>query len=246
MLAPLFVLVVLFTVMAILLFLLPTSFELGLGSGPLRSSVYLLPLPLGIATSTLVSGYFLNKFSTTSILYISLATTVIGLLIVLSQDITRPTSITLVGRACIGLGVGAGQPTALQSAVGSFAPEQRGLGSGFVNSIRLGSNAAGAAIAGVAVKLKMSGAGVSVAANSLVNGASSCLREEALGSRPNAEESCAAYSSGVGLTLVLASTLVVVAILTVFYCDAVARKGSTVSREGREHGVDRGQSEQRG
>ena len=48
----------------------------------------------------------------------------------------------------IGLGVGIGQPVAFQTSVGAFEPVQRGVGSGFVNSIRFVVNAAGAAVAG--------------------------------------------------------------------------------------------------
>lgn len=229
MLTPLFVLVALFTVMAILLFLLPTSFELGIGNGPLNSSLYILPLPLGIATATLFGGFFLHKLSTAFILYISLTTTMAGLLIVISQEPTRPSSITLAGLTLIGVGVGIGQPVALQTAVGSFAPKQRGLGSGFVNSIRLASNAAGAAIAGVTVNLIMSGSGVPRATNSLVNGASSCQRTETVGNLASAAELCTAYLSGVKFVLVLAASLIVVAILAVSYWVAVTRKTSPVS-----------------
>lgn len=224
MLAPLFVLVVLFTVMAIVLFLLPSSFELGLSRGPLVSSLYILPLPLGIAAATLLGGYALHGLPATASLGIGLAAVGAGLLVVTSQDPTSPSPVTLIGLACIGLGVGIGQPVALQTAVGDFAPEQRGIGAGFVNSIRLASNATGAAIAGGAVALMMAGSERSSMTNSLVDGASSCGVSKSANILPGAGELCAAYLDGVKFVLLLALVLVVVAVLAVSFWSMISRQ----------------------
>lgn len=228
-LVPLFVLVVLFTVMAIVLFLLPSSFELGLDRGPLVASLYILPLPLGIAAATLLGGYVLHGLSATASMCISLAAVVAGLLVVMLQDPTRPSSATLVGLACIGIGVGIGQPVALQAAVGAFAPAQRGVGSGFVNSLRLAANAAGAAIAGGVVALTMATTAPSLRTDSLVDGASSCRVSRAADSLEAAGDLCAAYLDGVKLVFLLASVLVIVAVLAVSMRAMILRQGLTAS-----------------
>lgn len=217
MLAPLVVLVVLFTVMAILLFLLPSSFELGLGRGPLVSSLYILPLPLGIATATLLGGYVLHSLPTSASLCIGLAAVATGLLVLTSQAPTSPSPVTLIGLTCIGLGVGIGQPVALQAAVGAFSQEQRGVGSGFVNSIRLASNAVGAAIAGGTVALTMAESSTSSMNHSIVNGASSCRVSGNVGNLTRGAQLCAAYLDGVKIVLLVALALVVVAVITVAF-----------------------------
>lgn len=225
MLAPLFILVVLFTVMAVMLFLLPSSFELGLGRGPLVSSFYILPLPLGIAAATLLGGYVLHSLPATASMWISLTAVAVGLLVVMSQDPTIPSSVTLIGLACVGIGVGIGQPVALQAAVGAFPPAQRGVGSGFVNSVRLAANAAGAAIAGGAVALTMAGTASSLGTYSLVDGASSCRVLRAANSLADAGGLCATYLNGVKLTFLLAFVLVAVAVLAISIRAIISRQG---------------------
>lgn len=231
MLTPLFVLVALFTVMSIILFLLPSSFELGLGNGPLASSLYILPLPLGIAIATLLGGYILNSLSTAASLYMGLLAIAVGLVVVNSQNPTSPSPITLLGLACIGLGVGIGQPVALQAAVGAFAPEQRGVGAGFVNSIRLASNAAGAAIAGGTLDLIMRNSEFPVTSNNLVEGASSCGGSRFADSVLSAGDLCTVYLDGVKLVFVFCLVLVVVAVVAVSFWNLFSRKENAASAE---------------
>lgn len=225
MLVPLFVLVVLFTVMSILLFLLPASFELSTETGS-SASLYILPLPLGIAVAAVLGGYALNKLSPNMIMGISLGTIAIGLLAVIPLDPSRPSLLVLSGLACVGLGVGIGQPVALQTAVGAFSPGRRGVGSGFVNSLRLAANALGAGIAGGTVSLMVSGASNSAGEKSLTEGALSCRIIDATGKALEADL-CLAYTQGLKLVLALALVAVIAAAIAVVTWKRISQTNHT-------------------
>lgn len=224
MIMPLSVLVVLFMVMAIILFLVPSSFELGMQRGSFLSSLYVLPLPFAIAIATLCGGYILHTLAVPVNLCISLTAVAIGLLLLLSQNPANPSSITIAGLACIGLGVGIGQPVALQAAVGSFDPEQRGIGSGVVNSIRLAANAAGVAIAGGVLSLTMTGGDFADTTNNLVKGASSCGGLVSVEKLKEASELCTVYMNGVKIVFLLSLVMVLILLVVVSTWGLQSRK----------------------
>ncbi|MWV31184.1 MFS transporter [Rathayibacter iranicus] len=224
MLVPLFVLIALFTVMAVLLFLLPSSFELALGQDPFSASLHILALPLSIAVAAIFGGHFLHKLPAWMTMCWSLGTTAIGLIILMFLDPARPSLIVFVGLVCIGIGVGLGQPAALQTAVSAFPPAQRGIGSGFVNSLRLASNAGGAAIAGSIVSLTVSRADPSLSANSLIAGASSCRSTDTADVFGMMDDLCVAYVDGLRLTLMVAFLLVIAAAVVVILREFVIRR----------------------
>lgn len=157
-------------------------------------------------------------------MWISLTVAGAGLLVVMSQDPTRPSPVTLIGLACVGIGVGIGQPVALQAAVGAFPPAQRGVGSGFVNSIRLAANAAGAALAGGMVALTMARTTTSLGTYSLVDGALSCRALRTANPIANAGDLCAAYLDGVHLNFLLAFALVTIAVLAILIRSVILRQ----------------------
>ena len=115
---------------------------------------------------------------------------------------------------------------ALQTSVGAFDPAQRGVGSGFVNSIRLVANAAGAAIAGGVLTLTMADSEPLDVSNSLVGGASSCRMSDSL---TGASELCIAYVDGVKIVFLLSLALVFAALLAVSIWGLVLRQGRTDS-----------------
>lgn len=153
----------------------------------------------------------------------------IGLLVLMSQNPTNPSAVTLIGLTCIGLGVGIGQPVALQTSVGAFDPAQRGVGSGFVNSIRLVANAAGAAIAGGVLTLTMADSEPSEVSNSLVKGASSCGMSRSTDNLIGASDLCTAYVDGVKIVLQFSLALVFAALLAVSIWSLIPRQGRTGS-----------------
>ena len=115
-------------------FIVTIYFQDNLGWSPLRLALALLPVGLMVAASAVFSDKLVNRFGTTRIIAVTLATMAVGYLLFLRLD-TSPSYLTMLLPALLLIGVGwIGFPAINIQATAGVDDEEQGLAAGVLQT----------------------------------------------------------------------------------------------------------------
>ncbi|MGW4206480.1 MFS transporter [Lentzea sp. NPDC004789] len=179
------------------LFLLTQHLQGVLGYTPLEAGVRVAPMAIALLVTSNTLGQLVLKLGAGKAMLLGM-TIVAGGVVLLSIGNTYPP--TLAGLILIGVGVGVAQPVAVNALMGSIPPERAGIASGLSSTLSELGSSFGIAVLGALLSARFAAA--------LPDGVPSRSLSEALHSGADVAVVREAFSSGMGVSLVIGAVAV--------------------------------------